>query len=589
MPRKKRRTKQLSIRWRIFLIMMAVSVIPITIFTIYVLISTYSKAYDQTIFNNLNSMSWEEDRLSLFSEELKTSFYTMEFEKSFKKAIVNPWTSDNKSSKMATISDTLVTQLNNNPNFGSIELYIEKGNVNIIAKRSGISPIEAVDISRLFARLEGMQTNMFLKIKDDKLYSVHYVNTFPERKLVAKIAVNLKDKSLREILNIIKAYDTETVFCFNDQYEVLMTEGEVVNQDIMETVVRKIKGSDFAEEYFEVGDNIIISGESDRGIFHVVKIIPKSEILSIVLPTAYAGIFIGLLCVIAAIFLSALLSYYVSKPIIALTNKVKNISTETLIIEQEEYASDEIGILEEHIASFVSQIKDLIQEEYKTKLEAKSAQIQALQAQINPHFLHNTLQLMGSVSLSKDARKVYRIASALSDMMRYSMDYEMDFVTIAEELKHLENYLFIQKERYYDRFSIYYEVEDMAKNCLIPKLLLQPIIENSFQHGFKHSTSNWKLWVHVYLVEEGKVHINIKDNGSGIDQEELLLLNAELKKGYTTLKINKHIGLINVNSRIKLHFSDDDGITIRSELGQGTEVLLVFDGKRTGGNDEDGL
>jgi two-component system sensor histidine kinase YesM len=569
--------------------MMAVSVIPITIFTIYVLISTYSKAYDQTIFNNLNSMSWEEDRLSLFSEELKTSFYTMEFEKSFKKAIVNPWTSDNKSSKMATISDTLVTQLNNNPNFGSIELYIEKGNVNIIAKRSGISPIEAVDISRLFARLEGMQTNMFLKIKDDKLYSVHYVNTFPERKLVAKIAVNLKDKSLREILNIIKAYDTETVFCFNDQYEVLMTEGEVVNQDIMETVVRKIKGSDFAEEYFEVGDNIIISGESDRGIFHVVKIIPKSEILSIVLPTAYAGIFIGLLCVIAAIFLSALLSYYVSKPIIALTNKVKNISTETLIIEQEEYASDEIGILEEHIASFVSQIKDLIQEEYKTKLEAKSAQIQALQAQINPHFLHNTLQLMGSVSLSKDARKVYRIASALSDMMRYSMDYEMDFVTIAEELKHLENYLFIQKERYYDRFSIYYEVEDMAKNCLIPKLLLQPIIENSFQHGFKHSTSNWKLWVHVYLVEEGKVHINIKDNGSGIDQEELLLLNAELKKGYTTLKINKHIGLINVNSRIKLHFSDDDGITIRSELGQGTEVLLVFDGKRTGGNDEDGL
>jgi two-component system sensor histidine kinase YesM len=569
--------------------MLAVSVIPITIFTTYVLISTYSKAYEQSIFNNRNSMSWEEDRLSLFSEELKNSFYTMEFEKPFKKAIVNSWTSDNESSKMATISDTLVTQLNNNPNFASIELYVEKGNVNIIAKRSGISPIELADISRLFMRLEGMQTNMFLKIKEDKLFAVHYVNTFPERKLVAKIAVNLKDKSLREILHIIKTYDTETVYCFNDQFEVLMTEGEEVNQDIMETVVHKIKDNEFEEDYFEVGDNIIISGESNRGIFHVVKIIPKREILSIVLPTAYAGIFIGLLCVIAAIFFSALLSYYVSKPIISLTNKVKNISTETLEIEQEEYASDEIGILEEHIASFVAQIRDLIQQEYKTKLEAKSAQIQALQAQINPHFLHNTLQLMGSVSLSKDARKVYRIASALSDMMRYSMDYETDFVTIAEELRHLENYLFIQKERYYDRFSIYYEVEDSAKDCLIPKLLLQPIIENSFQHGFKHSTSNWKLWVHVFLVEEGKVHINIKDNGSGIDQEELELLNAELKKGYTTMKSNKHIGLINVNSRIKLHFSDEDGITIRSELGQGTEVLLIFDGKRFGGNDEGSL
>jgi two-component system sensor histidine kinase YesM len=430
---------------------------------------------------------------------------------------------------------------------------------------------------------------MFLKVKENKLYAVHYVNTFPERNLVAKIAVNLKDKSLREILNILKMYNTETVYCFNDQYEVLMTEGEKVEQDILDTIVRKIKEKDIEEGYFEVGNNIIISGESDRGIFHVVKIIPKSEILSIVLPTAYAGILIGFLCVIAATFLSALLSYYVSKPIMTLTNKVKNISTETLEIEQEEYASDEIGILEEHIASFIAQIKELIQQEYKTKLEAKSAQIRALQAQINPHFLHNTLQLMGSVSLSKDAKQVYRIASALSDMMRYSMDYEIDFVTIAEELKHLENYLFIQKERYYDRFIIDYEVDDLAKSCLIPKLLLQPVIENSFEHGFKRSTSDWKLWIRVYLTDDDKVHITVKDNGNGIEPEELKALNAELKKGYTSMKSNKHIGLINVNSRIKLHFSDDDGITIKSDLGQGTEVLLVFDSKRTIGGDEVGI
>lgn len=589
MPRKRRERKQLSIRWRIFLFMLAVSVIPITIFAIYALFSTYSKSYDQSILNNRNSMSWEVDRLSLFSDELKKSFYSMEFEKSFKKAIINPWTEDNNSSKMATISDTLVTQLNNYSDFASIELYIANGDVNVIAKRSGISSIQSVDILGPFTRLEGMQTNMFLKLKEDKLYAVHYVNTFPERKLVAKIAVNLKEKSFREILNILKMYETETVYCFNDQYEVLMTEGAPVSEDILDTIVRRIRDNDYKNEYFEAGNNIVIAGESDRGIFHVVKIIPKREILSIVLPTAYAGIFIGFLCVIAATFLSAMLSYYVSKPIIALTNKVKNISTETLEIEKEEYASDEIGILEEHIASFVTQIKELIQEEYKTKLEAKSAQIRALQAQINPHFLHNTLQLMGSVSLSNDAKRVYRIASSLSDMMRYSMDYETDFVTIAEELKHLDNYLFIQKERYYDRFTINYEVDDIAKSCLIPKLLLQPIIENSFEHGFKRSTSDWKLWIRVFLTEDGKVSIVVKDNGNGIDPKELQILNSELKKGYASMKSKKHIGLINVNSRIKLHFSDEDGISIKSEIDQGTEVCLVFDSKRNGGGEGIGI
>jgi two-component system sensor histidine kinase YesM len=522
-------------------------------------------------------MAWEEDRLSLFSDELKNSFYAMEFEKSFKRAIVKPWDTEDISKNMSAISDMLVTQLNNNSYFANIELYTVNGNVNIKAERSGISPIASDDMQNLFVRPEGMQTNMFLKSRDDKLYAVHYVNTFPDRKLVGKLAVNLKEKSLLEILKNVKIYDTESVYCLNDQYEILMTIGDKVGNEVLESIVTTIKAEDFQKGYFEVGTNIVIPGKSDRGIFHIVKIIPKQEILEMVLPTAYAGIFIGVACVIAATFLSALLSYSVSKPIISLTNKVKNISTETLEIEREEYDSDEIGILEDHIAFFVSRIKNLIHQEYKTKLEAKSAQIKALQAQINPHFLHNTLQLMGSVSLSKDAKLVYSIASALSDMMRYSMDYETEFVTLAEELKHLDNYLLIQKQRYYDKFNIEYEIEEEAKSCLIPKLLLQPVIENSFQHGFERSTSNWKLWIRVYLSEDSKVHIIIRDNGNGIREEELRLLNTELNKGYHSIKTNKHIGLLNVNSRIKLHFSEEDGISIVSKEGQGTEVIFVFE------------
>ena len=584
-----KKKQHFSIRWKIFIVMLAVSITPITVFTIYALTSSYSRSYQQTIFNNRNSMSWEEDRLTLYSKELKDTFYSMEFDKSFKKAITGNWTEENGAAKRMTVGNVLTTQLNNNSYFAGIELYTVNGPSDLTVLRSGISQSEASDILKQFARPEGMQTNMFLKRKDEKLYAVHYLNTFPERKLVAKIAVKLKDSSLLDIMDRIHIYDTESIYCFNDQYEVLMTIGQEADPKVLQTILTRLQEKTFTKDYLEVGSNIVIAGNSERDIFHVVKIIPKKEIMRVVLPTAYVGVLIGFLCVIAAVFLSALLSYYVSKPIIRLTNKVKNISMDTLEMKREEYSSEEIEILEEHIAIFVNQIKDLIHQEYETKLEAKSAQIKALQAQINPHFLHNTLQLMGSVSLSKDAAKVYRIASALSDMMRYSMEFETNFVTIAEELGHLENYLFIQKERYFDRFTITYEVEEAAKGCLIPKLLLQPIVENSFQHGFSRASSDWRLWIRVFLSEDGKVHILVKDNGSGITPEELERWNEELKQGTTALRSNRHIGLRNVNNRIKLHFSEEDGIRIESAPDQGTEIWLVFDVKRQEGGLENGI
>ncbi len=120
---------------------------------------------------------------------------------------------------------------------------------------------------------------------------------------------------------------------------------------------------------------------------------------------------------------------------------------QSLVLETDEEGGDEVSVLEHHISLFVSRIRTLIREEYDAKLQARTAQFKALQAQINPHFLHNTLQLIGSISLAKDVPQVYRVSTSLSNLMRYSMDMERMYVTLEEELINLENFFFIQKQR----------------------------------------------------------------------------------------------------------------------------------------------
>jgi two-component system sensor histidine kinase YesM len=188
---------------------------------------------------------------------------------------------------------------------------------------------------------------------------------------------------------------------------------------------------------------------------------------------------------------------------------------------------------------------------------------------------------MGSISLSRGVKEVYNIAGALSSMMRYCMDFENGFVTMRGELSHLDNFLLIQKERFYDKFSIELDIQEEIKDCLMPKLLLQPIVENCFQHGFDRSTGNWKLQVKAYMTEDKKVHIIVQDNGTGMNEEQVKALNESMKAAaFGSMKSSKHIGLLNVNSRIKLNFSENDGLTVYSKKDEGTRIEYIFDAQR---------
>jgi two-component system sensor histidine kinase YesM len=188
--------------------------------------------------------------------------------------------------------------------------------------------------------------------------------------------------------------------------------------------------------------------------------------------------------IVLAIIASIMIAYFTTKPIIRLANSMKAVEFQNFNVEVSRIRSDEIGTLERRFNSMLQRIKELIQFEYKSKIEKRTAQLKVMQAQINPHFLYNALQSIGGVALSKKVPEIYEHIRAISDLFRYSVKMKDDLVTITAEIEQINNYLHIQKLRFQSNLQIHVEMDYECNDFLIPKFALQPIVENCLFRRF---------------------------------------------------------------------------------------------------------
>jgi two-component system sensor histidine kinase YesM len=587
----------ISMRKKLFLIMLAVSIVPTIIITIFATVSTYRRLYQDTITINTEGMNQSHQLLQRYTEDMKKIFYAMEFDPDYKQAVIDWSIGEDTYQDISSISDRMVTNLNRNNFLLSLQLFIPDVVQNMLVERAGVR-IETTGTPTgiRFPREQNMQTNIFFKQWDGELFAIHNIHRFEDRALIAQLIAGLRQQSLATIVSPIRIYGNERILILNDEAQVLISiQKEGVGTQLSPTEINNIGMQPGARQigqvwYMETGGELVFSSYALDEKLSVVKIVPKQDIIRSVLPTVYTGIIVGIASAFGAIILSIILSRFMSRPVERLAQRVKNIEMQSLILEADEEGGDEVSVLEHHISLFVSRIRTLIKEEYEAKLQARTAQFKALQAQINPHFLHNTLQLIGSISLAKDVPQVYRVSTSLSNLMRYSMDMERMYVTLEEELVNLENFFFIQKQRFSDRFSVEMDIHPEVRDCLVPRLLIQPIVENAFTHGFSRSEGSWKLRIVAESVEPGKVRVAVWDNGLGMDEATVARLNSSMREhtlqtaqeGDTQAVFQQaqHIGLLNVHDRIRLSFSSTDGLSLRSEQGKWTEVELLFDARR---------
>ena len=215
----------------------------------------------------------------------------------------------------------------------------------------------------------------------------------------------------------------------------------------------------------------------------------------------------------------------------------------------------------------------------------KQTELTALQSQINPHFLYNTLESIRGQALLDDNLEIARMVEALAAFFRYSISRKGNLVTLRDELANIDNYMMIQRYRFNNRFSmeiIIDEEDEAAYDFLIPRLIIQPVVENAIFHGLEEKLEEGKVTIEVIVTEQNLI-ITISDNGTGIESKKLAILNArihdrniQLEDGRNSNQRNTGIALPNIHKRIQLLFGEEYGVNIYSTVGQGTDVEITI-------------
>lgn len=284
---------------------------------------------------------------------------------------------------------------------------------------------------------------------------------------------------------------------------------------------------------------------------------------------------------VAAILLSFVIPNSIVRPIHHLNKVTNQVAEGDLTVRADVTGSSEVKKLGNSLNSMIEKIDNLLIAAVKDEKNLREAELELLQAQINPHFLYNTLDTIIWLTESGKQDKVVEIVSALSDFFRTSLNHGNGMFTLREEERHVRSYLQIQQVRYRDILEYEINFPDKLMGAVIPKITLQPIVENALYHGIKNRRGMGRIAVSAESVN-GDVVISISDNGIGMTEERLKELQSLLEGTYENeICESQHdsYGLYNVNERIKLKFGENYGVSISSKVGEGTcvEVKIPFE------------
>ena len=240
---------------------------------------------------------------------------------------------------------------------------------------------------------------------------------------------------------------------------------------------------------------------------------------------------------------------------------------------------DEITELGLSFNIMIGKIRELLDSKMKEQETLKKAELRALQAQINPHFLYNTLDTIIWMAEAQKTAQVVQLVSALSNFFRISLSKGKDWITIGEEIERTRSYLTIQKMRYRDILDYRIEIDEGVLNNTILKLILQPLVENALYHGIKNKRCGGTIVVRARQNTNGEIRLEVEDNGIGFAADKLARVRAKIDEGSDDSGLENGFGIDNVNKRIQLYYGRQYGLSIQSEYQVGTCVAFVIPAK----------
>lgn len=428
--------------------------------------------------------------------------------------------------------------------------------------------------------------SVYSNLKDGYAISQPHVNTLYQNKYpwvvtIAKkeysnlfsqqvfVAIDFKFSSIAKYID--KVSIGQRGYCY-----IVNSKGQIIYHPQQQMLFLGLKEentfeiSELSDGIHRKKDNIYNISSLDSCNWKIVGVSFNDEITQAVKSQVVVGLIFALLF---SAFMSAviyfLLSRTVTRPVRRLVASMQKFEKQA---ETFEYKADMSNVAEFQTLStsfehMVLMIQSLVEKVHNEEIVLRKTELKALQAQINPHFLYNTLDSIQWMCEQDNSKDAVKMVGALAKLFRISISHGNEFIAISDELKHAESYLIIQSYRYKNQFTYSFDVDKSVLDCMCNKITIQPFIENAIYHGLDRMVDEGEI--KIIVERRGKdIAIIVKDNGLGMTEEQC---KAVLQKGRSD---SKGIGVKNVDDRLKIYFGEEYGITIDSELDVGTTVTI---------------
>ncbi|WP_077617563.1 cache domain-containing sensor histidine kinase [Bacillus sinesaloumensis] len=391
------------------------------------------------------------------------------------------------------------------------------------------------------------------------------------------LILDVNYKRLHEVVNRVRPGHSGYLYILDDSGRYVYHPKNTKIGTMAEHSERNIHAAD--DYLLNRKENLFLTwSESEVLDWHFVTSIPFSELMEGANSIRNTIFLTSIVFIIIAFIMSFGLATSLINPLKRLRNFIRKVEVGDFTGKVPVVSKDEIGMLTHGFNNMVERLDTLMEEVYASKikeiemnLRQKETELKMLQAQINPHFLYNSLDTIRGMALERDMDDISIMAESLAQLLRYNIKEEAAKVTIKQEILIGEKYLRIQKYRFEEKLTYHFDVPEELLEKKIAKFTLQPLLENCVVHGLEPQTGHTNITIHAKTLDSNTFLLLISDTGPGIDEEQLEKITTLLKSDQNNDKV-RHIGIMNVHKRIRHLFGNEYGLFITSTLTSGTTV-----------------
>ncbi|MCG8482710.1 MAG: histidine kinase [Clostridia bacterium] len=410
---------------------------------------------------------------------------------------------------------------------------------------------------------------------DSFFYSVVKPIRNENKETIGIISVNISSRKIYEdfLVNIIHEDESNVMLVnkdgniiYHNQPEMLMTN---INKNESYNRMSNYSKGYYVEEINGIQTLVVFVSEK-YSQYKMVYAIPMDKISYGITNLRWLAVILSTISIIFGTIVVLAYSKSLYNPILTIKMAMLKFGQGDFDVRIQEKRKDEFQVLYKGFNNMIEELTRLIDETIAQKLKLKEEHYRTLQSQISPHFIYNTLNSIKCAAILQKDTKVTEMLQAFIELLQLSVDHKKDMISLNEEIKQISNYILLQKHRYGDLFSVEYEVNENVKTCLVPKLILQPLVENSLNYGVNLREGKGLICIQAFKVENGVI-IEVNDNGEDADIDKLRQILRT--KGQSKFS---GIGIYNINERIKLIYGEEYGLSYEKGENGGLKAIVYL-------------